>query len=76
MKRTQKVWMMKVSKKVVMIEILLEREQAEKLRNILGDSKVREIYGFEFAMELSEELNEVLRARWIGGLDGSCKGSL
>jgi len=55
--------MMKVSKKVVMIEILLEREQAEKLRNILGDSKVREIYGFEFAMELSEELNEVLRAR-------------
>ena len=39
----------------------LERNEAIKLRNILGDTKLRETHRFEFPEMMCGKLNEVLK---------------
>ena len=52
---------MEVSEEIKIVKVLLTKTEAEKLRNICGDRKVRDTYGFEFVEMLGEKLNGILK---------------
>ena len=51
-----------VKKETIDIDVVitLSYDEAKKLRNILGDTKLRETYGFEFPTMLCEQISEVV----------------